>query len=130
MERDVIIRLFDYMESKGLTQQQFADIIGVSRGVVNNWKTGTAELNEKRLIDIVNKLHDIDANYLIRGIIRNSEDQSSENNKHYRLKAETGMFSLNEPDAEYYIMKCEMLEKLLLEKDKQIKLLENMINKT
>ena len=46
------IRIRDFRESKGLTQKELAEIVGVQDAVISNWETGRNRPN----VDVLKKL--------------------------------------------------------------------------
>ena len=46
------IRIRDFRESKGLTQKELAEIVGVQDAVISNWETGRNSPN----VDVLKKL--------------------------------------------------------------------------
>ena len=46
------IRIRDFRESKGLTQKELAEIVGVQGAVISNWETGRNRPN----VDVLKKL--------------------------------------------------------------------------
>lgn len=48
----------------GLTQEQLADLVGVSRSAVNNWESGTSSPTMRNLIMLSNTLN-VSINYFL-----------------------------------------------------------------
>ncbi len=51
----------------GLTQEQVAEALGVSRQAVSKWENGTAEPSTSNLLALA-KLYEVDVSELLRGI--------------------------------------------------------------
>jgi len=125
--REIISRIFEYIGENGLTVQKFADIIGVTRGTVQNWKSGHSEPEHKRIIDIIQRIEDIDANYLIRGkpkdVLLNKMVGSYNTNQQGK-----NTFRVAEDNSEnIWKLKYHHAMELIAEKEKQIDLLKNML---
>ena len=54
-------------KQKGLSQEELADKIGVSRQAVSKWENGTSEPSTSNLIALA-KLYGVDAGELLRNI--------------------------------------------------------------
>ena len=67
MNLTLVDRIYQIIDSNNLTQLKFAEIIGIQRSNISEWKTGKSSPFPKVLIKIVKEFPQIDANWLIRG---------------------------------------------------------------
>lgn len=125
MDRGIVIRLFEYAESKGLTQQQIADILGISRGIVNNWKAGRNEPEDKRILDIVTNIQDIDANWLIRGYPM--QTMSNNQSGSYNINQQGNDNQVADPGSNIWKERFEAAERIIREKEEQINILKSVL---
>ena len=63
---DVSTRIFGIVQSKGLEQKKFAELVGVTDKTVNNWKMGRSESYTKYIRKIA-KVLDTTTEYLLTG---------------------------------------------------------------
>lgn len=127
MEKDVLIRLFEYIENKGLSQSEFGNLIGVSRAIISNWKTGKHEPEDKRIFDIIRNIPDIDANWLIRGHPLSSVTNTMIGSHNMNQQ---GDHNTAQDSSQAYLWKerYEAAERIIAEKEKYIELLKSMKN--
>ena len=59
--------IINYLESNDMTQEQFAESLGVGQSLVSQWATGRRPVSLKRALQI-EKIHGIDAGLLNKEI--------------------------------------------------------------
>ena len=111
-------RLKLLIKSKEITQSQFARVIGITRGSVNQWLSGKLVPGHKPLMKIFEIYPDISADWLLLGkggmlVGDRSSDPDNEFLKK-QLSDQAEMMGL--------------YKKLIEEKDARIRLLETLIN--
>jgi len=106
------------INSKGITQSEFARVIGMTRGSVNQWLSGKLVPGHKPLMKIFEIYPDISADWLLLGkgemLIENKSSDSDNTFLKKQLMDQSEMMGL--------------YKKLLEEKDARIQLLETIIN--
>lgn len=123
MNIEIIKRIFEFVDAKGFTQEQFGQKLMLSRAAISAWKTGTIQPNGDRVIDILIAYPDIDANWLIRG---KSITESMVNvMKGKNLTNQQGE-NLSVSDINIWKERYMMAQQLIKEKDEQIILLRSI----
>lgn len=126
MKLEILNRLFDYIESKGLTQAEFGEKLMLSRAAVSAWRNGHSAPSGDRIIDILLTYEDLDANWLIRG--KGSQNVTLNNKMSGKHITNQQGSNLHYNDATMWKEMYEMTLQLLKEKEETIKLLKSISN--
>lgn len=70
-------RLKEARNRKGLTQEELAEKIGVTKGSIGNYESETSSPKEPILIKLMKEL-EVDANYLYQDLIESNENALSD----------------------------------------------------
>ncbi|HEL1178043.1 TPA: helix-turn-helix transcriptional regulator [Streptococcus equi subsp. zooepidemicus] len=70
---DVTEKLLQLRKSKGMSQEELAEKIGVSRQAISRWENGTA-LPDASNILVLSKLYDVTADYLLNDAYESDDD--------------------------------------------------------
>lgn len=64
MQGKLIIRIFELIKERGISQRETAKIFGVSQGTFNNWENSNTQPSIEQLISIA-RFFEVSVNYLI-----------------------------------------------------------------
>lgn len=71
-------RILEFRKIKGISQEELADKIGVSRQAVSKWESGQSIPDIDKII-LLSDFFDVTTDLLLRGIENNKRDNSTEN---------------------------------------------------
>ncbi len=98
MDLKIANRLFEYRKKAGLSQDQLADKIGVSRQAVSKWERGEASPDTENLI-VLAEIYDITLDELVKGEKISSAEKlgkdSNQSNKTY-ISFKDGVLSVKD----------------------------------
>lgn len=126
MKLEILNRLFEYIETKGLTQEEFGGKLMLSRAAVSAWRNGHSAPSGDRIIDILLTYEDLDANWLIRG--KGSQSAPQINKMSGKSHTNQMQSNVHINDSLIWKERYEMTLQLLKEKEEQIKLLKSIGN--
>ncbi len=80
MDLKIANRLFEYRKNAGLSQDQLADKIGVSRQAVSKWERGEASPDTENLIAL-SEVYGVTLDELVKGKSQKTNDNNSQNHQ-------------------------------------------------
>ncbi len=128
MEFSVNKRFYDFIKTRNYLESDVYKTIGAKQQQVNNWFRFQEQIPSSRIIEIIKKYSEINANWLIRG------EGEMINGSSAILKKSEGLWnppvSINDTShfiRTYSCPDCIWRDKLLIEKEKTIAALELLI---
>ena len=100
MNLEIANRLYEYRKNAGLSQDQLADRIGVSRQAVSKWERGEASPDTDNLIAL-SEVYNVTLDELIKGKKTESSDNKNKNNtKETYISFEDGTLNVKQGEKE------------------------------
>ena len=97
---EIANRLYEYRKNAGLSQDQLADRIGVSRQAVSKWERGEASPDTDNLIAL-SEVYNVTLDELIKGKKTESSDNKNKNNtKETYISFEDGTLNVKQGEKE------------------------------
>jgi transcriptional regulator with XRE-family HTH domain len=124
MENSITDRIFKILKDNDIKDSQLSRTLGVTRNSISEWRNGKTLPSPKQILKFLFHFPEVDANWLIRGTaIKPGEGQIITGN--YNKQAGLNMVN----DVSFWEERCNHLNEIILEKEKQIKLFEKLLNK-
>lgn len=133
MNHTVTDRIILFVENEpDLNQNRLSQILGVERGTINGWFKGRGEVSPRLIVKLLERFPDLDANWLIRGETKTTNNQSVTGNKNYTQQVQGNKNSLVSDNGVNYTeaqKEIAYLKEIIKTKDEQITLLNKLIDK-
>lgn len=129
MEFDVNKRFLDFIKTRNYLESDIYKTIGAKQQQVNNWIRFREQIPNSRIIDIIKKYPEINANWLIRGVGEMITEILPSSLKSNALWLPPVSINDNNHFVKTYSCPdCIWRDKLLIEKEKTILALEQLVN--
>ena len=128
MKTSITDRIFEVLKQTEVKDSQLSRTLGVSRTTISEWRMGKLEPSARLILKFLFHSPEVDANWLIRGTGQNENQRQKLviSGKNQNTNQAGGNISTT-IDNNHLLTENKYLKEIISEKDKQIKLLEQLI---